>query len=226
MCKARFTECQIITVFKSVEAGRTANDVCREAGMSEAKYGGMEASTIKKMKDLEDENRRLKQMFSDLSLECRAPKDIFEKIFKPVMKRVPVNYLAAQFAMSIRQAFGTLSLSRTLYFYQPDTGRDEPEILTLTVLAERYPRCGFKKLLLLLCRQDSSWSHKRVHRIYCLQKLSFRRRGKLPPVRNPTPLATPGASNQSWSLIVYMMCWSVAGLFGPLIWWIILIVKR
>lgn len=63
MRKARFTEHQIIAVIKSVEAGRTVKDVCREAGISEAtyynwksKYSGMEASDIKKVKDLEDEN--------------------------------------------------------------------------------------------------------------------------------------------------------------------------
>jgi putative transposase len=86
MRKARFTESQIITVIKAVEAGRTVKDVCREAEISEAtyynwkaKYGGMEASDIKRMKDLEDENRRLKQMFADLSLENRALKDVIEK---------------------------------------------------------------------------------------------------------------------------------------------------
>ena len=86
MRKARFTENQIVAVFKSVEAGRTVKDVCREAGISEAtyynwksRYGGMEASDIKKIKDLEDENRRLKQMFADLSLENRALKDVIEK---------------------------------------------------------------------------------------------------------------------------------------------------
>lgn len=79
MRKAHFTEHHIITVLKSVEAGHTVKDVCREAGISEAsnynwkaKYSGMEASDIKKMKDLEDENFRLKQIFADLSLENRA----------------------------------------------------------------------------------------------------------------------------------------------------------
>ena len=86
MRKARFTEHQIIAVIKSVEGGRTVKDVCRATGISEAtyynwksRYGGMEASDIKKIKDLEDENRRLKQMFADLSLENRALKDVIEK---------------------------------------------------------------------------------------------------------------------------------------------------
>ncbi len=86
MRKARFTESQIIAVIKAVEAGRTVKDVCREAGVSDAtyynwkaKYGGMEISEIKRMKDLEEENRRLKQMFADLSLENRALKDVIEK---------------------------------------------------------------------------------------------------------------------------------------------------
>ena len=88
-----------------------------------------------------------------------------------------------------------------MYFYQPDTRRDEPVILTLTELADRYPRYGFKKLFQLLCRQGNTRNHKRVHRIYCLLKLNFRRKGKQRlPVRNPAPLATPQALNQSSSI--------------------------
>ncbi len=103
--------------------------------------------------------------------------------------------------MSIRQSCRTLSLSRTVYVYQPDTRRDEPVIQVLTELAERYPRYGFKKLFQLLRRQGNTWNHKRVHRIYCLLKLNFRRKGKQRlPVLNPAPLATPEALNQSWSI--------------------------
>ncbi|EPV6141172.1 IS3 family transposase [Morganella morganii] len=209
MRKARFTEHQIIAVLKSVEAGRTVKDVCREAGISEAsyynwkaKYGGMEASDIKKLKDLEEENRRLKQMFADLSLECRALKDVIEKKpLKTAVKRELVSYLIEQYSMSIRHACRAISLSRTVYFYKPDTRRDEPVIQALTEAAERYPRYGFKKLFQILRRQGNGWNHKRVHRIYCLLKLNFRRKGKQRlPVRNPVPLATPEALNQSWSV--------------------------
>ena len=61
-----------------------------------------------------------------------------KKALKPAIKRELVSYLTAQFARSLRQACRTLSLSRTVYFYQPNTGREEPVIHALTELAERY----------------------------------------------------------------------------------------
>ena len=86
MKKSLYTETQILKILKEVEAGRKVNEVCREYGISDAtyynwksKYGGMEASDVKRLKELEDENRRLKQMFADLSLEHRIVKDILEK---------------------------------------------------------------------------------------------------------------------------------------------------
>ena len=86
MKKSRYTESQIVKILKEVEAGRKVNEVCREYGISDAtyynwksKYGGMEASDVKRLKELEDENRRLKHMFAELSLEHRIVKDILEK---------------------------------------------------------------------------------------------------------------------------------------------------
>jgi putative transposase len=73
MRKSKFSEHQIIAILKAVEAGRTVKDVCREHEISDAtyyqwksKYGGMQASHIKRLRELEDENRRLKQMSADL----------------------------------------------------------------------------------------------------------------------------------------------------------------
>ena len=86
MKKSRFTETQIVKILKEVERGRLVKEVCREYGVSEAtyynwksKYGGMEASDIKRLKELEDENRRLKQMYAELCLDNRILKDIVEK---------------------------------------------------------------------------------------------------------------------------------------------------
>jgi len=82
MRKAHFTEHQIIAVIKSFEAERTVEDVCREAGISEAtyynwksRYGGMEASDIKKIKDLEDETAVSNRCLPTLPEKIRLPDD-------------------------------------------------------------------------------------------------------------------------------------------------------
>jgi putative transposase len=86
MKKSRFTESQIVKILKEVEAGRMVKEVYREYGRSDAtyynriaKYGGMEASDVKRLKELEDENRKLKQMYAELSLEYKVLKDVIEK---------------------------------------------------------------------------------------------------------------------------------------------------
>lgn len=86
MRKSKFSENQIITILKAVEAGRAVREVCREHEVSEAtyykwksKYGGMQASDIRRLRELEEENRRLKQMYAELSLDHRMLKDVLTK---------------------------------------------------------------------------------------------------------------------------------------------------
>jgi putative transposase len=86
MKTGRFTEEQIIGVLKQHEAGRKVAELAREIGVSEAtiytwksKYGGMEVSEAQRLKSLEDENRRLKQLVADLSLDKEALKAIVRK---------------------------------------------------------------------------------------------------------------------------------------------------
>lgn len=86
MKKSRFTETQIVAILKMADAGMKVKDLCREHGISEAtyyhwksKYGGLEASDVKRMKELEAENAKLKRMYADLALENRAMKDLIEK---------------------------------------------------------------------------------------------------------------------------------------------------
>ena len=73
MRKSEFNEDQILSVLKAVEAGRTVKDVCAEHAISDAtyyrwksKYGGMEAADIRRLRELEEENRLLKQRYADL----------------------------------------------------------------------------------------------------------------------------------------------------------------
>jgi len=86
MKKTRFTETQIVSILKQQEAGIPTKEICRQHGISEAtfynwksRYGGMEASDVKRLKDLEEENSRLKKMFADLSLDNQILKEIFTK---------------------------------------------------------------------------------------------------------------------------------------------------
>jgi len=86
MKKGRFSEEQIIGVLKQHEAGRKVTDLAREIGVSEAtiytwksKYGGMDVNEAQRLKALEDENRRLKQLVADLSLDKEALKGIVRK---------------------------------------------------------------------------------------------------------------------------------------------------
>ncbi len=81
-----FSETQIVTILQSHEASRTVKDICREHGISEptlynwkAKYGGMEVSEVRRMKDLETENARLKHIVANLTLEIDAVKDVLQK---------------------------------------------------------------------------------------------------------------------------------------------------
>lgn len=84
--KKRFTESQIVAAIKKQESGIAVKDITRELGISDAtfynwkaKYGGMEASDVSRMRELEKENAELKKMFAEMSLENRAMKSFIEK---------------------------------------------------------------------------------------------------------------------------------------------------
>lgn len=86
MKKTRFTETQIVGVLKEADSGVPVKDLCRKHGISDAtyynwrsKYGGMDASDLKRMKELERELGQMKRMYADMALENRALKDLIEK---------------------------------------------------------------------------------------------------------------------------------------------------
>jgi putative transposase len=86
MKRSKFTDEQILKIVREGEAGRKVADLCRTNGITEqtyyrwkAKYGGMDSGEAKKLKQLEDENRKLKHVVADLTLDNRALKDVLSK---------------------------------------------------------------------------------------------------------------------------------------------------
>jgi putative transposase len=88
MKKTRFTETQIINAIKEYEAGKSVFDLCRELGINKAtfynwnkKYSGMNSQELQRLKELEEENRKLKQMYAELALDNKVLKDVISKKF-------------------------------------------------------------------------------------------------------------------------------------------------
>ena len=88
MKKSRFTESQIVAILGAAEAGMKVKDVCRKHGISDAtfykwrsKYGGMEVSDAKRLKALEDENRKLKKLLAEQMLDNSTLKEMLGKNF-------------------------------------------------------------------------------------------------------------------------------------------------
>jgi putative transposase len=88
MKQGKYSEEQIVKILKEADAGVKVSDLCRKYGFSDAtyynwkaKYGGMGVSEIKRLKQLEDENRRLKQIVADLTLDNQALKAVVTKNF-------------------------------------------------------------------------------------------------------------------------------------------------
>jgi len=88
MRKSRFSECQIIGIVKEHEAGARVADLCRRHGISaptlynwKSKYGGLDVSEVKRLRALEDENRRLKKLLAEQVLDNAALKDLVGKNF-------------------------------------------------------------------------------------------------------------------------------------------------
>ena len=86
MKRSRFSETQIFTILKETDVGMKVEDVCRKHGISNAtyynwksKYGGLEASALKRLKELEAENLKLKKLYAEASLENHAMKELFAK---------------------------------------------------------------------------------------------------------------------------------------------------
>jgi putative transposase len=180
MKRSKFSDSQILAVLKQAEVGTAVPDLCREHGISSAtfykwraKFGGMDASLMARMKELEEENRRLKKLYVE------------EK------------------GLSIRLACAAFGLSQSGYRYVPQRNAENQRIADwLTRLTDNQRNWGFGLCFLHLRNvKGFEWNHKRVYRIYRELELNLRIKPKKRMIRiKPEPLAVPEVLNQTWSM--------------------------
>ena len=120
MKRTRFTETQIVSILKEADAGAKVKDLCRKHGISDAtyynwksKYGGMEASDLKRMKELEGELSQYKRMYAELARESDAMRNLIEKTaLRPSAKRKAAEFLTRE-GLSIAASCRCVGLSRS-----------------------------------------------------------------------------------------------------------------
>jgi len=152
MKRSRFSEEQIIATLKEQEAGMPTADVCRRHGVSsatfykwEAKFGGLEVSDAKRLRQLEDENAKLKKLLAEAMLDNAILKEITaKKMVAPAVRLEAVAHLEQVFEVSQRRAYNMRGVDRTMVRYCSRRGDDagtrsvvEPESGALRLLVRR-----------------------------------------------------------------------------------------
>jgi putative transposase len=184
-------------------------EVCRKLGVSEQtfyrwkrQFAGMGVVELRRLRQVEDENRKLKQLVADLSLDKHMLQEALrKKLVKPPLKRAVVRYFRVGFRVSERRACRLAGVGRSSFCYRSQASDQTALRLRLRDLAATRVRYGYRRLHVLLRREGCRVNHKRVYRLYREEGLGIRvkRRKKLanaPRVVPPPPTRPP----ERWSL--------------------------
>ncbi|WP_425513157.1 IS3 family transposase [Xanthomonas fragariae] len=190
MRRSKFTETQIVTTLKQADAGVPVKDICRQVGISTAtyyqwksKYGGLEASELRRVKELESENAKLKRMYVELALDNAAMKDLIGK--------------------KTLRSCACVGLARAAWYAPPLdwTVRDAELIAAIARVVEDRPSRGFWKCSHVLRRTRPDWNPQRIYRVYKAMRLNLRRAAKRRlPKRERVALYVPRLPDTVWSV--------------------------
>ncbi|WBX91909.1 IS3 family transposase [Pseudoxanthomonas mexicana] len=210
MKKSKFTEEQIAFALKQAESGTTVEEICRKMGISQAtfyawrkKFGGLGVAELRRLRQLEEENRKLKQLVADLSLDKVMLQDVLsKKLLRLAQRKTLVGHLIDRYRIGVRRACDVVRQSRSAWYYQPEEKHDEPLLRRIEEIAATRVRYGFRRIFVLLRREGWKANHKRVYRLYCQAGLNLRRkrprRRKAAAHRLERTVLT--APNQVWSM--------------------------
>ncbi|WP_456771799.1 IS3 family transposase [Bradyrhizobium sp. USDA 4369] len=210
MKASKFSEAQIAFVLKQAEDGTAVAEVCRKAGISQAtyfnwkkKYAGLMPSEMKRLRQLEEENAKLKRIVADLSLDKAMLQDVlFKKALKPGRKRELVDKVRSDWKVSIRRACSTLRIDRALYVYKSKRGDQAALKNRIKDVCQTRVRYGYRRVHVLLQRDGWAVNVKRVYRLY--RELGLQLRNKTPRRRVKAKLREDRTDasqiNETWAM--------------------------
>ncbi|MBG0512127.1 IS3 family transposase [Agrobacterium sp. MOPV5] len=210
MKASKFSEAQIAFVLKQAEDGTPIGEVCRKAGISDAtfynwrkKYAGLMPSEMKRLRQLEEENAKLKRIVADLSLDKAMLQDVlFKKALRPARKRKLVDTVKVDWKVSIRRACAVLKIDRSLYVYKSRRGEQAELKLKIRDICQTRVRYGYRRVHVLLKRDGWPVNPKRIYRLY--KEMDLQLRNKVPKRRVKAKLRAdrtePTHSNHVWAM--------------------------
>ncbi|HMN20916.1 MAG TPA: IS3 family transposase [Ottowia sp.] len=210
MRKSKYSEEQIIGFLRQAEAGMPVAEICRKSGFSDAtfykwrsKFGGMEASDAKRLRELEAENAKLKKLLAEAHLDMHALKSVLGgKALAPQVKREAIAQMVNEHHLSERRACGLVGLSRDSYRHPPELDAATRELADRIVeIAQVRRRFGYRRIHDMLRPDFPGVNHKRVYRLYSAANLAVRKRKKVKrPINERVPLQLAKTVNEVWSM--------------------------
>ena len=172
--KTKFTEQQVACALKQADTGSRVDEVCRKMGVSEAtfynwkkKYGGFGVSELQRLRQLEDENNRLKQIVADITLHKQMLEDTLKKSLIVRQLKQLAERLMDQYCVALRRACRTVELHWVgPGYYKPHQREDLPVRQRIEEIAATRVRYGMWRIYILLRREGFKDNHKRVYRVY------------------------------------------------------------
>ena len=209
MRTSKYSEEQIIGFLRQAEAGMPIKEIGRKYGFSDAsfskwrsRYGGMDASEAKRLRELELENGKLKRLLAEAHLDIHAPKQrLWHKALASQVKREAIGRMVTEHRMSERHACSLVGLSRDSYRHDSQTSTLNVELqgkIVETAHARR--RWGYRMIHDVLRPQYPNINHKRGYRLYTAEGLSIRKRKRTKRVGARVPLVAALAVNQTWRM--------------------------
>ena len=188
MKASKFSDAQKAFILKQGADGAPVAEICRRAGISQAtyfnwkkKYDGLLPTEMRRLKQLEDENGKLRKLVADLSLDKEMLQDVIRReLVRPGHKRELVVETCAEWDVSIRRACRVLEFDTSTFHYKsrrPDQAGIEARIKDICATRVRY---GYRRVHVMLKREGWAVNMKRTYRIYRDLGLQL---GRKPPKR-------------------------------------------